>query len=59
VSRRIGAAWATARASLALSVPSYVARPWGRNILLNPAHPAFGRVTVAEVVDIVWDPRLV
>jgi RES domain-containing protein len=58
VSRRMGEEWATSRASVAMVVPSVVARPWGRNVLINPAHEAFGRVEVAEVVEAVWDPRL-
>jgi RES domain-containing protein len=57
-SRKIGEGWALAASSLALFVPSMVARPWGRNVLINPAHPEFNRVAVAEVVDVVWDPRL-
>lgn len=39
-------------------VPSLVARPWGRNVVLIPDHPDFARVRVAEVVDVRWDPRL-
>ena len=57
-SRDLGRDWAESRRSLALEVPSYVAQPWGRNVLLNPRHPDFGRVRVAEVVDVGWDPRL-
>lgn len=57
-SRRIGEEWAASGASVALVVPSFVARPWGRNVLLNPAHPDIVRVTVREVVDLIWDPRL-
>jgi len=57
-SRRIGRAWADSLRSLALEVPSYVAQPWGRNVLLNPRHGDFGRVRVAEVVDVRWDPRM-
>lgn len=57
-SRDIGRDWVESQRSLALEVPSYVAQPWGRNVLLNPRHPDFGRVRVAEVVDVGWDPRL-
>jgi len=57
-SRRMGRAWADSLRSLALEVPSYVAQPWGRNVLLNPRHGDFGRVRVAEVVDVRWDPRM-
>ena len=58
ISRDIGRQWVESRRSLALQVPSHVAQPWGRNVLLNPRHPEFGRVRVAEVVDVGWDPRL-
>lgn len=58
-SREIGKAWVDSMRSLALIVPSFVARPWGRNVVINPRHPDFGRVGVAEVVDVVWDPRVV
>lgn len=57
-SRAMGEAWARSGEALALVVPSFVAPPWGRNVLINPAHPAFGRVEVPEMVDVVWDPRL-
>ena len=57
-SRDIGRDWVESRRSLALRVPSHVAQPWGRNVLLNPRHPDFGRVRVVEVVDVGWDPRL-
>lgn len=57
-SRDIGRDWVESRRSLALQVPSHVAQPWGRNVLLNPLHADFGRVRVADVVDVGWDPRL-
>lgn len=57
-SRDIGQDWVESRRSLALRVPSYVAQPWGRNVLLNPRHTDFGRVRVVEVVDVGWDPQL-
>ena len=57
-SKDIGRDWVRSERCLALQVPSYVARPWGRNVLLNPLHPDFGRVRVAEVVSVGWDPRL-
>ena len=56
--QEIGRAWAESQRALALEVPSYIAQPWGRNVLLNPRHPDFARVRVAEVVDVGWDPRL-
>ncbi|MDE2803632.1 MAG: RES domain-containing protein [Gemmatimonadota bacterium] len=57
-SRRIGRDWVASRQSVALKVPSYVAQPWGRNVILNPGHPEFGRLRVAEVIDIGWDSQL-
>ncbi len=57
-SQEIGRDWVDARRSVALVVPSYVARPWGRNVVLNPHHPDFRAVHVAEVVPVTWDTRL-
>ena len=57
-SHEVGREWVDSKRSLALVVPSLVARPWGRNVVLNPAHPDYARVRVAEVVDVRWDPRL-
>ncbi len=58
-SREIGKAWVASRASVALFVPSFVARPWGWNVVINPDHPEFGRVVVAESVDVLWDPQVI
>lgn len=57
-SNDLGREWIDSGRTLALVVPSLVARPWGRNVVLNPAHPDFARVRVAEVVSVRWDPRL-
>lgn len=57
-SRRIGADWAASGESVALQVPSYVAQPWGRNVILNPQHPDFHRVRVVESIRVAWDGRL-
>lgn len=56
-SREIGAEWVESGRSVALKVPSFVAQPWGWNVILNPLHPDFARVSVAEAVDVVWDGR--
>lgn len=56
-SQRIGAEWVESGRSVALKVPSFVAQPWGWNVILNPLHPDFARVSVAEAVDVVWDAR--
>ena len=57
-SHEVGRRWVASGRSLALVVPSLVGCPWGRNVVLNPAHPDFARVRVAEVADVRWDPRL-
>ena len=56
-SQQIGAAWVASGRSVALRVPSFVAQPWGWNVILNPLHADFARVSVAEAVDVVWDAR--
>ena len=56
-SREIGAQWVESGRSVALRVPSFVAHPWSWNVILNPLHPDFERVSVAEAVDVVWDGR--
>ena len=56
-SRSIGAEWVESCRSVALKVPSFIAQPWGWNVILNPLHPDFARVSVAEAVDVVWDAR--
>ena len=58
-SRETGRAWVTSQGSVALFVPSFVARPWGWNVVINPNHPEFDRVVVAETVDVIWDPRVI
>ena len=57
-SREIGSAWVISQGSVAVFVPSFVAQPWGWNVVINPNHPEFGRVVVVEVVDVLWDPRV-
>ena len=58
-SREIGRDWVSSQRSVAVFVPSFVAQPWGWNVVINPAHPEFGRVVGAEVVDVPWDPRVI
>lgn len=57
-SRAIGSTWLDTRDTVALVVPSAVARPFGQNVLINPRHPDFGRVEVRSTSPVVWDPRL-
>ncbi len=57
VSQRIGDQWLEAGRSLALRVPSVVV-PSEWNVLVNPAHPAFGEVAVGVPIAAPFDPRL-
>lgn len=53
----IGDAWVSAKKELVLSVPSVVV-PAERNLLLNPAHPDIGRVTMSAPQPFSFDPRM-
>lgn len=54
----IGNAWIASAASLGMWVPSYV-EPMEHNLLLNPAHPAYGSIVLKiERHPFTFDPRL-
>ncbi len=53
-----GDAWLRSVRSAALLVPALPARPVGRNVLVNPAHPAFGSIRVSPPFSVPWDERL-
>ena len=53
----LGTRWARAGTSVVLRVPA-AAAPEEENILLNPAHPEFGRVAVIAERPFSYDPRL-
>lgn len=54
---RLGAEWLRSGRSVGLRVPSVLTR--GEfNVLLNPAHPEFGRVRVRGMVDYRYDTRM-
>jgi RES domain-containing protein len=55
--RALGDAWAAAKESAVLRVPSVVV-PNEFNYLLNPAHPDFTRLKVGKPVAFPFDPRL-
>lgn len=55
--QRIGLDWLARAASVALLVPSAVA-PSDLNVILNPAHPDFERLTIHAPEPFVFDPRL-
>ena len=56
-SREFGSRWAHERRSLALLVPSMVARV-ERNVLINPAHEQFSDIETELAEPIWWDDRL-
>jgi RES domain-containing protein len=57
VSQAYGEAWQTSRRSLLLLVPSVVAR-MELNVLINPEHPEFPRITHSLHQPVWWDRRL-
>lgn len=56
-SKTYGESWQQARRSAILIVPSIVARV-DRNILINPDHPEFSRITHGLHQPVWWDARL-
>ena len=57
-SRKFGDQWLDERRTAVLLVPSILTRGRGQNILLNPAHPEFRRITASKPQDVAWDQRL-
>jgi len=56
-SKEFGERWCHEKRSVILIVPSVVAR-LDSNILINPAHPEFGRIQSSLHEPIYWDRRL-
>jgi len=56
-SRQFGAKWHKERRSLLLFVPSVVARE-DFNILINPEHDEFTKITYSRAKPVWWDGRL-
>ncbi|OAP40338.1 RES family NAD+ phosphorylase [Sinorhizobium americanum] len=56
-SKEFGEAWCLQKRSALLIVPSVVAR-LDQNIIINPAHPDFPRITVSLHQPVYWDKRL-
>ena len=54
----IGRQWLTKGDTLGLRVPSVLAGGEGWNLLLNPRHPAFNQVQVADIAPFQFDTRL-
>jgi RES domain-containing protein len=57
VSRAFGDRWLLESRTAVLLVPSLVTQGREHNILLNPAHPDFARITHSNAEPIVWDER--
>jgi len=58
VSRWFGDQWLEEKRTAVLLVPSAATRGREHNILLNPEHPEFGRITASQPQEVVWDERL-
>ena len=58
VSRAFGDRWLAEARSAVLVVPSLVTQGREDNILLNPAHPEYARITHTPPNPVVWDERL-
>jgi RES domain-containing protein len=56
--RAYGDSWHQAGRTAVLIVPSIPGQPIERNFIINPAHPAAGRIRVRPSFDVVWDGRL-
>jgi RES domain-containing protein len=57
VSKEFGEAWCLERRSVALLVPSVIARV-DRNVLINPARPEFSAIEASLHQPVFWDRRL-
>ncbi len=55
--QQLGDDWLASGRNLALAVPSVIV-PEEVNYLLNPAHPAFGRLKFGRAIPFLLDPRL-
>jgi RES domain-containing protein len=58
VSRDLGDGWLVGARSVALIVPSIVAAPHERNVVLNPLHPEFRLLRAGPPRRVRWDERL-
>lgn len=56
--RAIGDSWLVRAETAVLIVPSAIAQPYERNIVLNPAHADFARFTRTAPVAVTWHERL-
>jgi len=58
VSRDFGDTWLREMRTAILRVPSVITEGRENNILVNPLHPQFSKITVTTPEDIHWDIRL-
>jgi RES domain-containing protein len=58
VALAVGDAWLKDGRTAALIVPALPSRPVGRNVLINPAHPDAGKISVSAPFPVPWDERL-
>lgn len=58
VDRAFGDRWIDELRSAVLLVPSVVLQGRESNVLINPAHPEFARITAGEPEPVMWDTRL-
>ena len=57
-SRDFGDRWFAESRTAVLWVPSLITQGREHNILLNPVHPDFARITSSAPESVVWDERL-
>lgn len=57
-SRAFGDAWLASRETAVLIVPSAIAQPYERNVVIDPTHPDFGRIVRRAPEPVRWDARL-
>lgn len=55
--KKIGSSWVTSKRSAVLSVPSVII-PQNRNLLLNPMHPDFKKISIGQAKLFSFDARL-
>jgi RES domain-containing protein len=58
VSQAFGDRWLVEARTAVLLVPSLVTQGREHNVLLNPAHPDFARITHTPPESVLWDDRL-
>jgi RES domain-containing protein len=58
ISREFGDTWLREMRTAVLRVPSVITEGRENNILINPFHPQFSKISVSEPEHIRWDSRL-